>query len=110
MQGEEVRQFATTVAPLPEHEHFICCWDAEKGQWVYRDKPYMGNVNPLDRMLTYSDCRVKEYPRVTEYMDGIVKGDTEQMNKYIEDCLAVKERWPKSMEPITLREYYQRNM
>jgi hypothetical protein len=28
-------------------------------------------------------------------LDGIAKGDQAQINKYIADCLAVKERYPK---------------
>ena len=32
-----------------------------------------------------------------EYLDGIVKGDTAQVNKYIADCLAVKAAHPKGV-------------
>lgn len=39
--------------------------------------------------------RQNEYPPITDYLDGIVKGDQEQIDKYIADCLAVKERNPK---------------
>jgi hypothetical protein len=28
-------------------------------------------------------------------LDGIVKGDTAQVDKYIADCLAVKDKYPK---------------
>jgi len=28
-------------------------------------------------------------------LDGIVKGDQAQIDKYIADCLAVKEKYPK---------------
>jgi hypothetical protein len=44
---------------------------------------------------SYSEQRKAEYPRIEEYLDGIVKGDQEQINKYIADCLAVKEKYPK---------------
>jgi hypothetical protein len=39
--------------------------------------------------------RQNAYPPMEDYLDGIVKGDTAQVNKYIADCLAVKESYPK---------------
>ena len=43
----------------------------------------------------YQRDRVKEYPDFKDYLDGIVKGDTAQVQKYIDDCLAVKAKYPK---------------
>ena len=43
----------------------------------------------------YIAKRAAEYPSVTEYLDGIVKGDQAQIDKYIADCLAVKAKYPK---------------
>lgn len=31
----------------------------------------------------------------TIYLDGVVKGDQAQIDKYIADCLAVKAKYPK---------------
>ena len=45
--------------------------------------------------LSYADKRLMEYPPVTDYLDGLVKGDTEQMQTYIDACLAVKAKYPK---------------
>lgn len=45
--------------------------------------------------LSYVEKRQSEYPSVFDYIDGIVKGDNEQINKYISDCLAVKSKYPK---------------
>jgi hypothetical protein len=45
----------------------------------------------------YIAKRASEYPNVTEYLDGIVKGDQAQIDKYIADCLAVKARHPKGV-------------
>lgn len=39
--------------------------------------------------------RKDAYPPITDYIDGLVKGDQAQIDKYIEDCLAVKESFPK---------------
>jgi len=43
----------------------------------------------------YQRQRSKEYPDFKEYLDGIVKGDNAQVQKYINDCLAVKAKYPK---------------
>lgn len=32
---------------------------------------------------------------MTDYLDGVVKGDQAQIDKYIADCLAVKAKYPK---------------
>ena len=43
----------------------------------------------------YQRDRSKEYPDFKEYLDGIVKGDQAQIDKYIADCLAIKTKYPK---------------
>lgn len=45
--------------------------------------------------LSYTDKRRNEYPPVTDYLDGLVKGDKEQMQAYIDACLVVKAKYPK---------------
>jgi hypothetical protein len=44
---------------------------------------------------TYAEKRAAEYPPMTDYLDGVVKGDQAQIDKYIADCLAVKAKYPK---------------
>ena len=43
----------------------------------------------------YKEKRQAEYPDFREYLDGIVKGDQAQIDKYIADCQAVKLKYPK---------------
>jgi hypothetical protein len=43
----------------------------------------------------YIAKRQREYPPITDYIDGVVKGDQTQIDKYIADCLAVKDKYPK---------------
>lgn len=43
----------------------------------------------------YKVKRASEYPPITDYLDGVVKGDQAQIDKYIADCLAVKAKYPK---------------
>ena len=45
--------------------------------------------------LEYQRKRQSEYPPMADYLDAIVKGDETQKQKYINDCLAVKEKYPK---------------
>lgn len=46
----------------------------------------------------YQRNRAKEYPDFKEYLDGIVKGDQAQIDKYIADCQAVKLKYPKGLK------------
>ena len=43
----------------------------------------------------YKAKRAAEYPPMTDYLDGVVKGDQAQIDAYIAACLAVKAKYPK---------------
>jgi hypothetical protein len=45
---------------------------------------------------TYAEKRAAEYPPITDYLDGVVKGDQAQIDAYIAACLAVKAKYPKA--------------
>ena len=45
--------------------------------------------------LSFAQKRAAEYPPMTDYLDGIVKGDEVQVQAYIDACLAVKAKYPK---------------
>lgn len=45
--------------------------------------------------VAYKRLRAKEYPPIEDYLDGIVKGDSAQVQAYIDACLAVKAKYPK---------------
>jgi len=70
------------------------------------DKAYDidGNLVQYDKVAVqaYIDAhayiakRQAEYPPITDYLDGIVKGDQAQIAKYIADCQAVKNKYPKA--------------
>jgi hypothetical protein len=61
------------------------------GSFDYSDEFKLAHI----KVNTYADKRAKEYPDFKEYLDGIVKGDDAQIQKYINDCLAVKAKYPK---------------
>ena len=44
----------------------------------------------------YKHKRTLEYPPMADYLDGIVKNDQAQIDKYVADCLAVKAKYPKT--------------
>lgn len=46
-------------------------------------------------VLTYAQKRAAEYPPMTDYIDGVVKGDQAQVDAYVAACLAVKAKYPK---------------
>jgi len=55
----------------------------------------MDAVNAWVDPNAYKAKRASEYPPITDYLDGVVKGDQTQIDKYISDCLAVKAKYPK---------------
>ncbi len=56
---------------------------------------FEAQANEVERLNLVKANRAKEYPDFKEYLDGIVKGDDAQIQKYINDCLAVKAKYPK---------------
>jgi hypothetical protein len=66
------------------------------------DKPSKIEVtNELERLQEeydskeYQRLRSPEYPPMTDYLDAVVKGDLAQQQAYIDECLAVKTKYPK---------------
>ena len=55
----------------------------------------MDAVNAWVDPEAYKAQRAKEYPPITDYLDGVVKGDQAQIDAYIAACLAVKAKYPK---------------
>ena len=52
-------------------------------------------VEALVASEAYKEKRAAEYPSFIDYLDGIVKGDTAQVQAYIDACNAVKNKYPK---------------
>jgi hypothetical protein len=72
-------------------------------QWLNNTQPIPANeiIAKQQELIAeyqsnkYKRNRENEYPNFKEYLDGIVKGDNAQVQKYINDCLAVKAKYPK---------------
>jgi hypothetical protein len=60
-----------------------------KQTWVVTD------ATPEEHLQRVLSARAEEYPPMSEYLDGVVKQDQAQIDKYIADCLAVKVKYPK---------------
>ena len=66
-------------------------YDANNNVVVYDTEAVQAYVDAH----AYIAKRAKEYPPITDYIDGVVKGDQVQIDKYIADCIAVKAKYPK---------------
>lgn len=51
------------------------------------------NDDVISRVIL--DLRKNAYPSIADYLDGIVKNDTAQIQSHIDACLAVKAKYPK---------------
>ena len=49
------------------------------------------------RASLYKELRTAEYPPMEDYLDAIVKGDTEAEEEYKRKCLKVKDKYPKEI-------------
>ena len=89
---------------------FIPVWDIER-RAIVSTRPvvpddlrsicsaYLPNVLP-----TYDVLRVQEYPPVSDFIDGMVKSDAEQMQRYVDACLAIKAKYPKPIPELVSEE------
>jgi len=80
--AENDTSITTTVNP-----HSELTWEKVSAE--------MDKVQAEHEAQDYARKRKKEYPDIYDYMDGIVKDDQTQINKYIADSQAVKDKYPK---------------
>lgn len=86
---------ATAVAPPNAQEGKTI--NFENGVWELKDIAVFEPVaEPVPEPLTYAEERAAEYPNFLDYLDGVVKGDQAQIDKYIADCQAIKAKYPKT--------------
>jgi hypothetical protein len=77
----------TNVAVIHGDDAF----DAEGNAVVYNEAAVQAYIDSH----AYIAKRQAEYPSFIDYLDGVVKGDQAQIDKYIADCQAVKAKYPK---------------
>jgi hypothetical protein len=76
---------------LKQDCEIIFATDAEVAQSLAAVK----ELEAQEAATQYQRDRAREYPPITDYIDGVVKGDQAQIDAYIEACLAVKNKYPK---------------
>lgn len=98
--------YTTTKTPPIPIPYTIIKFDLEKQDWYYEEEPKSPDLdkNPMDDELDYVILRQMEYPPMVDYLDGLVKNNTNQMNEYIGKCLAIKQKIPKDTKK-TRRQY-----
>ena len=87
MNHEAIRKLNPSVVTIRGD----VAYDADENEVTYDKSAVDAYVNSH----AYIDKRAAEYPNITDYIDGVVKGDQAQIDKYIADCLAVKTKYPK---------------
>jgi hypothetical protein len=89
---------------VPNSEWVVNGENYEDIVWISNDieKPLKFDIDEELKKLNneynlkeYQRLREKEYPDFKEYLDGVVKGDQNQINSYIQKCLKIKEKYPK---------------
>jgi len=81
------RHHMTNNGPVPFTAEEEEARDAEEAAWAAEQAALAATE--------YQRQRAAEYPPMTDYLDGIVKGDQAQVQAYIDACLAVKAKYPK---------------
>lgn len=78
------------------YETIVETWETQNSIPLEQDIITAGIAEYEYRLkLRYIDYRRNEYPPIVNYIDGVVKGDQAQIQKYIDDCNAVKAKYPK---------------
>lgn len=73
-------------------------WNSDGEKVVLDDNLINSEINRLQaeyEAKAYQRNRASEYPPITDYLDGVVKGDQAQIDAYIAACQAVKNKYPK---------------
>lgn len=76
---------STRIKPPFFTEKQYIVFDNINKKWIIKEKPE----------IPYYILRARSYPPITDYLDGVVKGDQQQIDKYIEQCNEVKKKFPK---------------
>lgn len=100
------------MRPIAEALHSL----VPSAEWIVRGSEYSGiewlsndmacpsesevtaervRLQQLHDAKDYQRKRAPEYPPITDYIDGVVKGDQAQIDAYIAACQAVKAKYPK---------------
>ena len=93
------------IAELSNGAHFVIS-NSDLDELIWQDEDFVPptkeeilakkeELETAYSLTEYKELRKAGYPSFIEYLDGIVKGDQEQIDAYIAACLAVKAKYPK---------------
>jgi hypothetical protein len=85
---EAIYKLHSNVVTIRGDEAF----DAEGNAVAYDEAAVQAEMDAT----AYITQRAREYPSITDYLDGVVKGDQAQIDAYIAACQAVKAKYPKA--------------
>jgi hypothetical protein len=84
-----------TSAPTVDFDKNVTEGQPELVDGVWKQTWVVTDATPEEHLQRVLSARAEEYPPMSEYLDGVVKQDQAQIDKYIADCLAVKVKYPK---------------
>ena len=79
---------------IPDNYVILSDNDLQTSLKILEDKFKNEELEKFNK-LSNIEKRQRSYPNFLDYVDAIVKGDQVQLQKYIDDCLAVKSKYPK---------------
>lgn len=94
------------ISLLPEAQFVLIDGDYANIKWLNKNinKPSKNAVKTeLDRLQDLEDTndykrlRKLEYPPIDDYLDAVVKNDTDAIQAYKDACNAVKLKYPKPL-------------
>ena len=94
-RDKAIRKTHPTVAVINAETQ---AWDSQGNEVTLNEELISAEMERLQAEYNsneYKRKRKEEYPDFIEYLDGIVKNDTEQIQAYITACQAVKAKYPK---------------
>ena len=94
MNDKSIRvNYPTVVTVIEQDDGSVIATDADEKVVLIDEVLVNAWVDPD----AYKQLREDAYPSMIDYLDGIVKADDLQVQKYIDDCLAVKLKYPKGV-------------
>jgi hypothetical protein len=93
----ESTAYEITTSHNGEELNFVCVVASSEDELDGLVEFHLDSIekSKIPPVPTYSQLRQQEYPPVTDYIDGVVKGDQAQIDAYIAACQAVKAKYPK---------------
>ena len=84
-----------TTPPVVTNSEIIVEGEPVKINGVWKQTWEVKTDTIANQILRIQAARKSEYPPIEDYIDGVVKGDEEQIASYIKACLDVKAKYPK---------------